>query len=154
MSHKTNKSLAKLISQSCGELYLAICLSRGYGAIWRQPEHLWTSDKPQKQATAKAARQLSVLIPTWIVSQHVQLSFNGESVSWCCVRGSQLFSNSVTYDDRLADWFTHKLYNTYVTFYAWTNRLTHCSTFNLPIQLLLCVNIIVNKRLTTSIVKY
>ena len=40
--------MTKLISQK------AICSSRGDGAIWRPPEHSWTSDKPQKQATAKA----------------------------------------------------------------------------------------------------
>ena len=32
----------------------------------------------------------------------------------------------------------HKLRN--INFYAWTNRLTHYSTCNLPIQLLLCLN--------------
>ena len=41
-----------------------------------------------------------------------------------------------------------------VTFYTWSNRLTHFSTCILPIQLLLCVIIIVNKHLTISIIKY
>ena len=45
--------MAKLISQSCGELHQAACLSKGEGAIWRPPEHSWTSDKPQKQDTPK-----------------------------------------------------------------------------------------------------
>ena len=50
----------------------------------------------------------------------------------------------VEYDDRLEDcfimyWFKSR--NTkYVTFYAWTNRLTYFSTCNPPIQLLLCIN--------------
>ena len=48
--------MAKHISQSCGESQLAVCLSRGDGAILRILEHLWTPNKPQKQATAKAAR--------------------------------------------------------------------------------------------------
>ena len=39
-------------------------------------------------------------------------------------------------------------------FCAWTNRLTCFSTCSLPVQLLLCVNIIVNKRLTTNMIKY
>ena len=56
ISHKAAKSMAKLISQSCGELQQAVCLPRGYGVIWRRSEHSWTSDKPQKQATAKAAK--------------------------------------------------------------------------------------------------
>ena len=70
--------MAKLIRQSCGELQPAVCLSRGYAAIWRWPVHSWTSDKPQKQATEKQAGQLSASIPGWIVSQRVQLSFDGE----------------------------------------------------------------------------
>ena len=44
----------------------------------------------------------------------------------------------------------HRLATKYITFYAWTNRLTHFSACDLPIQLLLCVN----KRLKTSIIKY
>ena len=55
ISHKAVNSVAKHISQSYGELQPAVCLSRGDGAIWRLFEHSWTSDKPQKQATAKAA---------------------------------------------------------------------------------------------------
>ena len=47
--------MAKLISQSCGESQLAVCLSREDRAIWRTLEHSWMFDKPQKQATAKAA---------------------------------------------------------------------------------------------------
>ena len=43
------------LSQSCGELQPAVCLPRGYAAIWRRPVHPWMSDKPQKQATAKVA---------------------------------------------------------------------------------------------------
>ena len=37
MSHKAAKSMAKLISQLCGESQLAICLSREDGAISRAP---------------------------------------------------------------------------------------------------------------------
>ena len=47
---------AKLISQLCIEIQLAVYLSRREGAIYRPPEYSWMSDKPQqKQATAKAA---------------------------------------------------------------------------------------------------
>ena len=44
---------------------LAVCLSRGHGTIWRQPEHLRTSDKPQKQDTAKAAWAI-LSVNTWL----------------------------------------------------------------------------------------
>ena len=37
------------------KLLLVVCLSRGDGAIWRPPEYLWMSEKPQKQATTKSA---------------------------------------------------------------------------------------------------
>ena len=55
ISHKAVKSMVKLTSQSCGGLQLAFCLPRGDDAIYRPPENSWISDKPQKQATAKAA---------------------------------------------------------------------------------------------------
>ena len=115
-------------------------------------------NKPQKQATETSHSKSSLgnfqhqYLPELLVivySYHLMV----KSVSCCCVRESQLFSNLVTYDDRLVDWFTTQFMK-YVTFYAWTNRFTHCSTCNLPIQLLLCVNIIVNKCLTASMVKY
>ena len=65
---------------------------------------------------------------------------------------------SSEYDNRLIDWkillsctnSCHKLRTKHVTFYTWTNRLTHLSNFNLSIQLLLCGN----KHLTTSIIKH
>ena len=49
--------MANLISQLCGELQLAVYLSRGEEPSEDYPSthvHL-TSDKPQKHATAKAA---------------------------------------------------------------------------------------------------
>ena len=66
ITHKAAKYMVKLIiSQLCGELQLAICicLSRGYGAICRRPEHLWMSEKLQKQAQQKEPVQLSASIP-------------------------------------------------------------------------------------------
>ena len=57
ISHKAAKSMTKLISQLCGELQPAVCLSRGCGG---QPfkgdlsTPTWTA---QKQATAKAAQE-------------------------------------------------------------------------------------------------
>ena len=58
--------------------------------MWRPPEHLWTSEKPQKQATVK---EVWVTFSTNIATQLPELlvnvySYHGESVSCCChVRG-------------------------------------------------------------------
>ena len=76
ISHKAAKSVAKLISQLCGELQPAVYLSRGYVAIWRWPEHSLMFDRPQNQATAEAAWATFIL--AWIVSQCAQLLFDGE----------------------------------------------------------------------------
>ena len=82
--------MAKHTSQSCDELQPAVCLSRGYVAIWKPPEHSWTSDRPEKQATAKAARVTFGIDTCWIISQRVQLSFNGAGkvcLDIVCVEG-------------------------------------------------------------------
>ena len=60
----------------------------------------WTSDKPQKQATAKAARA-TLSINTWLpVAELLVNVYNYclmvKSVSCCCVRGRWHFSNLVT----------------------------------------------------------
>ena len=91
--------MAKLVSQSCGELQPAVCLSRGNGAILRRPEHSWTSGKPQKQATAKAANQGNFqhqYMPQLLVNVY-SYRLMVKSVSCCCVRGRRLFSNPVTF---------------------------------------------------------
>ena len=54
MSYKAAKSMAKLISQSCGESQYAVCFSREDRAIWRPPEHSWMSDRLKKKAWVKA----------------------------------------------------------------------------------------------------
>ena len=85
--------------QSCGELQPAVCLSRGYVAIWRPPEHLWTSDKSEKQATAKAAEVYNFqhrYLPELLVNVY-SYCLTMKSVSWCCVRGRWLFSNLVIF---------------------------------------------------------
>ena len=91
--------MAKLISQLCGELQPAVCLSRKDGAIWRSPKQSWMSDKPQKQTTAKTAwatfstKYLSELLVS-LFSYCVMV----KSVSCCCVCGRWIFSNTVTID--------------------------------------------------------
>ena len=63
VTHKAAKFMAKLVRQSCGESQPAICLSREDGAIGREPEHSWTPNKPQKQATQKQPGQFLAPIP-------------------------------------------------------------------------------------------
>ena len=40
------RSMPSLISQSCGDSLLAVCLAGQVGAIYRPPEHLCTPDRP------------------------------------------------------------------------------------------------------------
>ena len=54
--------MAKHISQLCGELQPALCLSRGDGAIEKPPEHSKMSNKSQKQATTKVVHKRSAQI--------------------------------------------------------------------------------------------
>ena len=96
--------MAKLISQSCGELQPAVCLPRGYAAIWMWPVHLWMSDKPQKQATAKS--HLGNFQHQYLAELLVNVysyRLMAKSASCCCIRGSQLFSNLVTYTPYLLE---------------------------------------------------
>ena len=53
ITHKTVIPMLDLTSQLCGDLQLAGCLSSGDGAIQRSPQHLWMSDRTQKQGAAK-----------------------------------------------------------------------------------------------------
>ena len=64
--HKTAESMIKFISHVCGELQLAVHLSRED----RLPKDSWMSDKPQKQTTAKQPGQPSAPIPTWTEYSH------------------------------------------------------------------------------------
>ena len=51
--YHTKLSMAKSISQSCGELQPAVCLSRGRWSHLKIIQALVDAKKPQKQATAK-----------------------------------------------------------------------------------------------------
>ena len=46
--------MAYIINQSYGDFQQGGCLYKPTSGIQRTPEHLWTPDRPQKQATAKA----------------------------------------------------------------------------------------------------
>ena len=50
MSHKAAISMAKLISQYCGDSQLAVCLSEEDGAIERLLEHSWMPDTYEEKA--------------------------------------------------------------------------------------------------------
>ena len=45
--------MANIISQLCGDFQQGGCLYKATSGIQWTPEHLWTSDRPQKQASAK-----------------------------------------------------------------------------------------------------
>ena len=79
--------MANFISQLYGDFQLAVCLSKGDKAIWRQPEHLWMSNKPQKQTTSKYVAWVTFsIIPVWTVNLCVQLLCNGDkSILLLCV---------------------------------------------------------------------
>ena len=46
--------MANMISQSCGDFQQGGSLYKPTSGIQWTPEHSWTSDRPQKQASAKA----------------------------------------------------------------------------------------------------
>ena len=46
--------MAYMINQSCGDFQQVSCLYKPTSGIQWTPEHSWTSDRPQKQASAKA----------------------------------------------------------------------------------------------------
>ena len=52
--HKTAKSMAYIIIQSYGDFQLGGCLYKPTSGIQWTPEYSWMSDRPQKQASAKA----------------------------------------------------------------------------------------------------
>ena len=90
--------MAKLISQSCGELQPAVCLPRGYGLFEGDPSTRGRLTSLRNKPQQKQPRQLSASIlglNCYIVnvySYHLMV----KSVSFCCVRGRHLFSNPVT----------------------------------------------------------
>ena len=54
LSQNIAKSMAHIISQLCGDFQQVGCLYKPTSGIQWTPEHSWTSDRPQKQASAKA----------------------------------------------------------------------------------------------------
>ena len=49
ISHKAAKSMAKLISQLCGESQSAVMLAKERWAIQWSPEHSWMPDRLEKR---------------------------------------------------------------------------------------------------------
>ena len=94
ISHKAVKSMAKLNDQLCGELWLAVCLL----CHLKTTEHSWTSDKPQRQASAKYRLEKFHNQHQYLRELLVNLyscCLMVKSVPCCCVRVRQLFSNPV-----------------------------------------------------------
>ena len=54
LSQNIAKSMANIISQSCGNFQQGDFLYKPTSGIQWTPDHSWTSDRPQKQASAKA----------------------------------------------------------------------------------------------------
>ena len=76
--------MAYIINQSCGDFQQGGCLYKPTSGIQWTPEHSWTSDRPQKQASAKA--DLSTFgSGVLAVSLLMELSIDGEncSLTWC-----------------------------------------------------------------------
>ena len=54
LSQNIAKSMAYITNQSYGDFQQDGCLYKPTSGIQWTPEHSWTSDRPQKQASAKA----------------------------------------------------------------------------------------------------
>ena len=54
LSQNIAKSMAYIINQSYGDFQQGGCLYKPTSGIQWRPKHLWMSDRPQKQASAKA----------------------------------------------------------------------------------------------------
>ena len=54
LSQNIVKSMVYIINQSYGDFQQGGCLYKPTSGIQWTPEHTWTSDRPQKQALAKA----------------------------------------------------------------------------------------------------
>ena len=53
LSQNIARSMAYIINQSCGDFQQGGCLCKSTSGIQWTHEHSWTSDRPQKQASAK-----------------------------------------------------------------------------------------------------
>ena len=76
--------MAYIINQCCGDFQQGGCLYKPTSDIQWTPEHLWMSDMPQKQASAKADLSTfgSVVLT---ISLLMELSIDNEncSLTWC-----------------------------------------------------------------------
>ena len=52
-----------------------ILIFENAGIVQRQPEHIWTSDKPQKQSTEKAANAFYYVIAHYVLVTKQDLAF-------------------------------------------------------------------------------
>ena len=73
-----------IINQSCGDFQQGGCLYKPTSGIQWTPEHSWTSDRPQKQASAKAD-PLTFYCGVLVISLLMELPINDKNCSlpWC-----------------------------------------------------------------------
>ena len=84
LSQNIAKSMVYIINQSYGDFQQGGCLYKLTSGIQWTPEHSWTSDRPQKQASAKA--DLSTFgSGVLAISLLMELFIDGENCSliWC-----------------------------------------------------------------------
>ena len=72
--------MACIINQSCGDFQQGGCLYKPTSGVQWTPKHSWMSDRPQKQASAKA--DLSTFSSdVLVISLLMELSIDGENCS-------------------------------------------------------------------------
>ena len=73
--------MACIINQLCGDFQQGSCLYNPTSGIQWTPEHSWTSNRSQKQASAKADPQHLAVVYWQLVSLLMELSIDGENCS-------------------------------------------------------------------------
>ena len=91
ISHRAARSMAKLISQSCGKLKAAVLLFNGRGSHLKTTQVLMDIWKASETSHSKS--NLDHLQYQYLP----ELVANVKSMSCCCVHGRQIIPNLVTY---------------------------------------------------------
>ena len=80
--------MAYIIIQYCGDFQQGGCLYKPTSGFQWTPEHLWTSDRPQKHIVKPQQKQTCqhLVVVYWqLVSLLMELTIDGEncSLTWC-----------------------------------------------------------------------
>ena len=100
MSQNTAKAMAYIMNVSGGDFQQGDCLYKSTSGIQWTPEHSWTSDRPQKQASEKPTSQLlhgSGVIISWLNDRAI--SIVDEKRFYYCVHMWWVFANPFTYSN-------------------------------------------------------